>query len=334
VYFPRNPDEVLPRTSSPNFQQEEIGDAVLDVVLESGDLLYFPRGFIHQAEALADQDSLHITVSTGQRGTWLDFLDHAVPLALELAGKSHPEFRQSLPRNFRHYMGIMHQLDGAEMEEEEQESGGDNQSMTVEDCGECSESEEASKDQSGSEVCDESKMLDEEAALSIINTGYDNFDAETRRLAFKKKAMEMFAKTIDYLIPDAAVDSLQKQFMWERLPPFLPKYAENQNGKTIADISLDTCFRMKGADIARLTLGDDENEDLRIYYNLSNSRTCKEEQACFIECPEEFAEAVKFILNSYPATLQASDIPLEEEQDKISVVAELVDKGIVHVEPK
>lgn len=31
-----------------NFTESDLGDPVMEVVLEPGDLLYFPRGFIHQ----------------------------------------------------------------------------------------------------------------------------------------------------------------------------------------------------------------------------------------------------------------------------------------------
>lgn len=31
-----------------NFTEDELGQQLLDVVLEPGDLLYFPRGFTHQ----------------------------------------------------------------------------------------------------------------------------------------------------------------------------------------------------------------------------------------------------------------------------------------------
>lgn len=71
----RTPSEELPRYSSHNFNQDEIGSPILDIVLRPGDLLYFPRGFIHQAEALSDQHSLHITVSTYQKTTWFDLLE-------------------------------------------------------------------------------------------------------------------------------------------------------------------------------------------------------------------------------------------------------------------
>lgn len=39
VYKPRNPIEALPRFSCPNFEQGEIGEPILDVDLEPGDIL-------------------------------------------------------------------------------------------------------------------------------------------------------------------------------------------------------------------------------------------------------------------------------------------------------
>lgn len=86
-----------------NFSQDEIGEPILDVILEAGDLLYFPRGTIHQvghavwhgnhcllsssevscclslfslqAFTLPDAHSLHMTVSTCQMNTWGDLLE-------------------------------------------------------------------------------------------------------------------------------------------------------------------------------------------------------------------------------------------------------------------
>jgi lysine-specific demethylase/histidyl-hydroxylase NO66 len=31
-----------------NYTREEVGTPILDVVLEAGDLLYFPRGVVHE----------------------------------------------------------------------------------------------------------------------------------------------------------------------------------------------------------------------------------------------------------------------------------------------
>ena len=52
VYKPRNDAELLPRLSSRNFDQNEIGEPVIDCILETGDLIYFPRGWIHQVKTI------------------------------------------------------------------------------------------------------------------------------------------------------------------------------------------------------------------------------------------------------------------------------------------
>ena len=52
VYRPFEDDE-LPRTSSRNYRPDEIkGEPFIYEILEPGDLLYVPRGWIHQGEVL------------------------------------------------------------------------------------------------------------------------------------------------------------------------------------------------------------------------------------------------------------------------------------------
>ncbi|XP_074540659.1 ribosomal oxygenase 1 [Halichoeres trimaculatus] len=106
VYNPRTEDEVLPVLSSPNFDQADIGKPILEVVLEAGDLLYFPRGFIHQGDCLPDAHSLHITISSYQKNSWGDLLQKLVPAALEVAMEEDVEFRQGLPLDYLTYMGV------------------------------------------------------------------------------------------------------------------------------------------------------------------------------------------------------------------------------------
>nr|XP_029131874.1 ribosomal oxygenase 1 isoform X2 [Labrus bergylta] len=106
VYNPRTEDEILPVLSSPNFNQADIGKPILEVVLEAGDLLYFPRGFIHQGDCLPDAHSLHITVSSYQKNSWGDLLQKLVPAALEVATEEDVEFRQGLPLDYLTYMGV------------------------------------------------------------------------------------------------------------------------------------------------------------------------------------------------------------------------------------
>ena len=61
VYAPRSAEEALPRASSDDLTDTELGAPVLEVELGPGDLLYMPRGFIHQARCARDEHSLHLT---------------------------------------------------------------------------------------------------------------------------------------------------------------------------------------------------------------------------------------------------------------------------------
>ncbi|XP_024912687.1 ribosomal oxygenase 1 isoform X2 [Cynoglossus semilaevis] len=106
VYNPRSENEVLPVFSSPNFKDTDIGSPILEVVLEAGDLLYFPRGFIHQGDCLPDAHSLHITISSFQKNSWGDLLQKVVPAALEVAMEEDVAFRQGLPLDYLTYMGV------------------------------------------------------------------------------------------------------------------------------------------------------------------------------------------------------------------------------------
>ncbi|GJP35283.1 hypothetical protein CLOM_g19776 [Closterium sp. NIES-68] len=100
---------VLPRFSSRDFLQRElIEPPILDVVLQPGDLLYMPRGIVHQAEAVDDHHSLHLTISASQRNTMADFLHLALPRAIEVAAEEHVLLRHSLPRDLFDFMGVMH----------------------------------------------------------------------------------------------------------------------------------------------------------------------------------------------------------------------------------
>ncbi|XP_028398568.1 ribosomal oxygenase 1-like [Dendronephthya gigantea] len=106
LYAPRRDGEVLPRFSSDNLREEDIGDPVLDIVLEPGDLLYFPRGTIHQADTLDGPHSLHITLSTYQKTSWGDFMEELLPKALQNAIEEDVEFRRGLPLNYLSSMGF------------------------------------------------------------------------------------------------------------------------------------------------------------------------------------------------------------------------------------
>lgn len=85
--------EVLPDEEERYFTDEQLADPLYDVVLASGDFVYIPRGFIHEAFT-ADDTSLHITVT-------LDYLQWR-HLLQELLAVSDRErlVREALPAGF------------------------------------------------------------------------------------------------------------------------------------------------------------------------------------------------------------------------------------------
>lgn len=62
-----------------------IGQPVLDVEMKPGDVLYMPRGTIHQATAQS-ADSCHLTISTYQRWTYGDLLARVLAAAAQESG--------------------------------------------------------------------------------------------------------------------------------------------------------------------------------------------------------------------------------------------------------
>ena len=113
VYPPRSESEMLPRYSSPNFEQGEIGEPVLEAVLEPGDLLYMPRGTVHQACCVPGAHSLHVTISTNQFNTWADIMELAFPQALQQAVAEVPALRRCPPRDLLDALGVAAASDDA-----------------------------------------------------------------------------------------------------------------------------------------------------------------------------------------------------------------------------
>ncbi len=61
--------------------QEELDSPVMELVLEVGDVLYMPRGTVHQATAQKSGDSAHLTISTYQHWSWADLASHLLQVS-------------------------------------------------------------------------------------------------------------------------------------------------------------------------------------------------------------------------------------------------------------
>lgn len=97
LYPPRSDKEVLPRESSGNFRPDEIGAPNSSIILSPGDMLYFPRGWIHQARTVPDCHSLHITVSVYQKNSYAELFEELTKQALQKAIEENIDFRRGVP---------------------------------------------------------------------------------------------------------------------------------------------------------------------------------------------------------------------------------------------
>ncbi|XP_043849367.1 LOW QUALITY PROTEIN: ribosomal oxygenase 2 [Dromiciops gliroides] len=87
--------------------EDRIGKPTHEFMLKPGDLLYFPRGTIHQADTPPGlAHSTHVTVSTYQNNSWGDFLLDVIPGLLFDTAKKEVKLRTGIPRQ------LLMQVDG------------------------------------------------------------------------------------------------------------------------------------------------------------------------------------------------------------------------------
>ena len=110
------PLDVLAREHSRDYSQDEVGQETHRVLLQPGDLLYLPRGVIHQAHTRTSGSergslapSLHVTISTYQRTAWLDFLRLGLNRALDRLWDEDVAVRRGLPVGFLRYINSAQQ---------------------------------------------------------------------------------------------------------------------------------------------------------------------------------------------------------------------------------
>lgn len=81
--------------------EDIIGTPTHDIILKPGDLLYFPRGTIHQANTPPGEDhSTHLTLSTYQRMSWGDLLLDTLPGLVGESSRAHVNLRCGMPLRF------------------------------------------------------------------------------------------------------------------------------------------------------------------------------------------------------------------------------------------
>ncbi|XP_068158294.1 bifunctional lysine-specific demethylase and histidyl-hydroxylase NO66 [Drosophila tropicalis] len=108
LYMPLQPSDVLARESSGNYTPDQLGEPIFDEVLKPGDVLYFPRGTVHQAITEKKHHSLHITLSVYQQQAYANLLEKLMPMVLQSAIKHSVSLRRGLPLHTWQHLGIAH----------------------------------------------------------------------------------------------------------------------------------------------------------------------------------------------------------------------------------
>lgn len=286
VYSPRNEYETLPRTSSRNFHQDEIGEPILDVILRPGDFLYMPRGYIHQADTLfTETHSLHLTFSSYQQNSMYDFLQVVVNNSLSNAVKNDVSYRSGLPIGYQHLGGL----------------------------------------------CESEKPL----------------PPSVQRQKFENQISHLMKNLKNHMDLDYAIDMFSlKNYYTNSLPPSLSnvellRTVDNgvrmlPNGKTTEGITLESaeikfirrnCFRL-----VEESMLDEETDrmvnELRLYYNLDNSKQLHGNECQFVVIPDEMGLFVKKLFNIYPSFIKVSDLCDDNEQ-ALQLVNDLWERGLL-----
>lgn len=313
VYAPAK-EARLPRVSSEDFTEDDMSamEPVLDVVLEPGDLLYMPRGWIHHAVTLppsqGNEHSLHLTMSAMQQWAWVDYLELLMPEALEAAAHSETSIslRTGLPRGFVDYMGAMHDQRDDKLPERLKEGA----------------KLEAKPGESDNDIVEEdNEDIAERWRLRKRQEHFRN-EAKRRIMRVAKEAMDMV---------DACCDQIGKRFLSDRLPPGLSpeEYACTSEGQKDTDIWPTTLCRLARPGIARLVLEDGKAV---LYHCNDNSRVFHEVPLSPMEFEVDDAPALEQLVTTVePNWIPVSELISESMEDKISITKSLYDEGILAI---
>ena len=326
--------------SSRDFGPDDLEPPILEVVLEPGDLLFMPRGFVHSARTVGaapggggagsgstsggagaskkrgggvgggggggDGASLHLTISAGQRHAWADLLENMLPHAQHVAAETHTALRRSLPHDALAVLGVAHDDDG-------------------DDDGEADDAD----DDDGVDGDD-----GDGARRGRDGLAWRRRRRAELRAALRTRLMRVVEAALDSF--DDAADQFAKTFVAGRLPPLLSVREERRTGAAGAAapaIAPDTRLRMVrgGGAIARLVI---EDGAAVVYHCLENARASG---AAAPPAPLAFelddAPAIEALLRAHPQPVRVADLPHpphEDVEDKVAVATALFQEGFLY----
>merc|ERR1712098_495855 len=158
----------------------------------------------------------------------------------------------------------------------------------------------------------------------LLNMGVVNEGNESEgRKKFVEKVKTMMKKLIhDVLPPALEVSEVARTVAGD---------GEKWHGtkKTVVnrvEIDPDTIIRLIRSTAIRLV---QEDETVMMYYSTDNTREYHEVDAQSLEIGAEMAPAVEHLITKYPEWTKVEQLPLDELEDRMKVVGDLWERGIV-----
>lgn len=315
LYTPRAVDDSMPQFSSHNLSAEELEasfEPCGEAVLRPGDLLYLPRGCVHQAVACPGDASLHVTASVGRMHTWRDLLEVGLQGALESASASHPEWRQNLPVDVADHLGIVHADDA----DDDADDGADGADASGRPGG------------VGGSAGGEGDIPDWVERDELLQTS----SSAARRSAISLRLRSMLRQLVDELPLDAMVDQFVCQrFLFDRLPPFVGAQDAARRPSKPEAVTLDSRIRLLSRRAARLAV---EEGVAALYYSTDNGRTYRSHaQPQHVDFALEAAPAIERVLTAYPKFVSVRKLPCDSDAQRLDIAQALAEVGVVLVRP-
>lgn len=280
---------------SENLDRSELGDPFRTLMLEQGDLLYFPRGVIHQAFTDNHHHSMHLTLSTMQRWTMRDYLERVLLAALEKAFEEDIQFRKAVPLHLFDMMGAVNSS---------------NEDPRREDFS-------ASTTRLFLKLKDHLPMdaAADQMAVEFLHGSLPPYLPQSFRASALQQGLQHEKQP---------QDGTKK-----RKKPSKRQGQDTNGDSSTPSITLMTMVRLVSSNAARIVVGEDV---VMLYFNTRNSRSYMEVPKQYLEFPPEAGPCLEYLLDSYPDWVPVRAFPdLEFPEDQLEVAKVLFEVGLLQV---
>ncbi|KFM72221.1 hypothetical protein X975_17941, partial [Stegodyphus mimosarum] len=176
--------------------------------------------------------------------------------------------------------------------------------------------------------------------MNLVGTTNSNVESPERN-KFLEKVISLSSKILKYLSVDEAADQHAKDFIHASMPPHLTLREKSrsiyghgeewENGRivNVTELNPDSKIRLIRKRAARLVA---EDNHLRIYHSMENSKVHKEFEAKYFDVEAEFVHAIDMLFHTYPEYIFIDDLPLDSLEEKVAFAQEMYNGGLLMTE--